>query len=89
MISLAFMIRTPTSPASANGLADLIAKQAQELGHILVIPACRPTANLLHQAADHLDMMMNKTRMMSRILVEMSIAQHAEQVSQTSIRTTR
>ena len=89
MISLAFMIRIPTSLASASGLADLIAKQAHELGHILVIPACRPTASLLHPAVDHLDTMMSKTRMMYQTLAVTSIAQHAEQANQTSIRTTR
>ena len=89
MISLAFMIRIPTSLASASGLADLIAKQAHGLGHILVIPACRPTASLLHLAADHLDTMISKMRMMYQILAETSIAQHAGQASQTSIRTTR
>ena len=89
MIGHAFMTRTPTSPVNASGLADLIAKQARELGHILVIPACRPTASLLHLAADHLDTMISKMRMMYQILAETSIAQHAGQASQTSIRTTR
>ena len=89
MISLAFTTRATTSLASASGLADLIAKQAHELGHILVIPACRPTASLLHLAADHLDTMMSKTRMMYRTLAVTSIAQHAGQASQTSIRNTR
>ena len=62
---------TPTSLASASGLADLIGKQAHDRELILETRGCQPAASPLRAAGRHHGTMTSRMQMMCQILAHL------------------
>ena len=68
---IAFTTLTPTSLASASGLADLIGRPAPDQELILETRGCQPAASLLRAAGRHHGTMTSRMQMMCQILAHL------------------